>query len=57
VSDDRMLWKETALMRFAHFPTINSVLSNADELRLQSRHVVGFPMEKRYPMTERDVVS
>jgi hypothetical protein len=26
---DRMLWKGTALMRFAPFPTINSVSSNA----------------------------
>jgi hypothetical protein len=31
--DDRMLWKRDNLMRFATFPTINSVLSNADELR------------------------
>jgi hypothetical protein len=43
-------------MRLAHFRTINSVLSNGAELRLQSRHVVGFPMDKRYTMTERDVV-
>jgi hypothetical protein len=27
--DDRMLWKGKALMRFAPFPTINSVSSNA----------------------------
>jgi hypothetical protein len=39
----RMLWKGTALIRFAHFPSINSVLSNAVELRLKSRPVVGFP--------------
>jgi hypothetical protein len=55
--DDRMLWKGNALMRFVHFPTINSIISNSVELRLQSRHVVGVPMEKRYTMTERDVVS
>jgi hypothetical protein len=28
VPDYRMLWKWTAIIRFAHFPTINSVLSN-----------------------------
>jgi hypothetical protein len=44
-------------MRFAHFPTINSVLSNAAELRQQSRHVVGFPMEKISAMTERGVAN
>jgi hypothetical protein len=42
-------------MRFAPLPTINSGLSNAAELSLQSRRVVGVPMEKRTPMTERDV--
>jgi hypothetical protein len=52
-----MLWNWTALMRFASFPTINSVLSNAGELRWQSRHVVGFSMEKRISMTRRDVAS
>jgi hypothetical protein len=52
-----MLWKGTALKRFTHFPTINSVLSNAAELRRQSLHVVGVPIEKRSPMTERDVAS
>jgi hypothetical protein len=57
VPDDRMLWKWTAVMRFAHFPTINSVLSNAAELRLQSRHVVGLPMEIRRVMTRRDGAS
>jgi hypothetical protein len=40
VPDDRMLWKYTALMRFAPFPTIDSVLSNAAELRLPSRQTV-----------------
>jgi hypothetical protein len=55
--DDRMLWKGTVLMRFAPFPTLNSVLFNVDEHRRKSRHVVGFPMEKRCPMTERDVAS
>jgi hypothetical protein len=44
-------------MRFAPFPTFNSVLSNAAELRLQSHHVVGFPMENRPPMTRRDEAS
>jgi hypothetical protein len=43
VPEYRMLWKGTALISFANFPTINSVLSNAAELRLVSRHVVGFP--------------
>jgi hypothetical protein len=55
--DDRMLWKGTSLMRFAPFPTINSVLSNAGELRLQSRHVVGFSMENLPTMTWRDGAS
>jgi hypothetical protein len=50
-----MLWKWTALMFFAPFPTINSDLSNAAVPRRQSRHVVGVPMAKRPPMTERDV--
>jgi hypothetical protein len=54
VPDDRSLWKGTALMRFAPFPTINSVLSNAAELRRQSRHVVGVRVENRPPMTRRD---
>jgi hypothetical protein len=35
VPDDRMLWKWTALMLFASFPTFNSVLSNAGEFRRQ----------------------
>jgi hypothetical protein len=52
-----MGWKGKALMRFAHFPTINSIISNAAELRLQSRHVVGVPIENRHTMTRRDVVS
>jgi hypothetical protein len=42
---------------FADFPTINSVPSNAAELRLQSRQVVGFPMEIRLPMTRRELAS
>jgi hypothetical protein len=33
-TDDRMLWKGNDLMRFAPFPTMNSVLSNAADLRL-----------------------
>jgi hypothetical protein len=52
-----MLWKGNALMRFASFPTINSILCNAAELSMQSRHVVVVPMENRCPMTRRDVVS
>jgi hypothetical protein len=55
--DDRMLWNWTALKRFANFPTINSFLSNAAEIRRLSRHVVGFPMEIRPSMTRREVVS
>jgi hypothetical protein len=54
VPDNRMLWKGTALMRFAPIPTINSVLSNVAELTQQSRHVFGFPMENRTPMTTHD---
>jgi hypothetical protein len=53
--DDPMLWKGKALMRFAPFPTINSVLSNGFQLRLHSHNVVGIHMENRPPMTERDV--
>jgi hypothetical protein len=34
VPDDRMLWKGTTLRRFAPFHTINSVFSNAADLRL-----------------------
>jgi hypothetical protein len=41
--DERMLLKGTALLRFAPFPTIKSILSNAAELRLQSRHEVWVP--------------
>jgi hypothetical protein len=55
--DDRMLWKGTALMRFALFTTINSVLSNAAELRLKTHHVVVVPMENRHIMTRRDGAS
>jgi hypothetical protein len=57
VPDDMVLWKGTALMSFAHFSTINSVISNAAELRWQSRLVFGVPMENRTPMTRRDVAS
>jgi hypothetical protein len=53
--DEGMLCEWTALMRCEHFPTINSVLSNATVPGLQSRHVFGVPMEKRPPMTEHDV--
>jgi hypothetical protein len=49
-----MLWKWTALMQFAHFPTINSLMSNAGDLKWQSRHVVGISMEIRRPMKMRD---
>jgi hypothetical protein len=55
--DDRMLWKWNAPWRFATLPTINSVLSNAGELRRQSSHVVVVPMEKRPSMTKRDGAS
>jgi hypothetical protein len=55
--DDRMFWKGTTLKRFALFPTFNSVLSNAPELRLKSHHVVGFTMENRPPNTRRDLAS
>jgi hypothetical protein len=55
--DDRMLWKGNALMRFAVYPTINSVLSNVSELRRQSRHVFAVPMGNRPPMTCLDVSS
>jgi hypothetical protein len=57
VPDDRMLWKWTAMLRFAPFPTNNSVLSNVGELRRQSRHVVMFSVKKRPPMTRRDGAS
>jgi hypothetical protein len=43
--DDRIPWKRTDMMLFAHIRTIISVLSNAAELILQSHHVVGVPME------------
>jgi hypothetical protein len=52
-----MLWTWTALMQFALFPTINSVLSNVVELRRQSRHVVGFSLENRPSMKRRDGAS
>jgi hypothetical protein len=44
-------------MRFEPFTTINSLLSNAGEVRRQSHHVVGFPMENRPTMTGRDGAS
>jgi hypothetical protein len=55
--DDRMLYKWIALKRFAQFPTLDSVHSNAADLRLQSRHVVGVPMENGPPMTRRYAAS
>jgi hypothetical protein len=57
LTDDRMLGKGKVLMRFAPFPTINSIISNAAEIRLQSRHVVGVHMENRTTMTRRDWAS
>jgi hypothetical protein len=44
-------------MQFARFPTINSILSNGAELRPQSIHVVGIPMQNRTTMTKRDGAS
>jgi hypothetical protein len=55
--DDRMLWNGNALKRFAHFPTLNSVHSNAAEIRLYSRHLVGNSKENRPTMTRRDRAS
>jgi hypothetical protein len=52
-----MLWKGTALLRFAHFPTTISILSNVAVFRLQSLHVVGVLLENRSPMTRRDGAS
>jgi hypothetical protein len=52
--DNRMLWKWNALMPIAPYPIKNSVLSNAGDLRRQSRNVVGFSMENRTTMTWRD---
>jgi hypothetical protein len=55
VTDDRILWKGTALKQFALFPTINSERSNAAELRRLSCHVIGFRIKKTLPMTDLDV--
>jgi hypothetical protein len=44
-------------MQLARFPTINSILSNGAELRLQSIHVVSVPIKSRTPMTWREVAS
>jgi hypothetical protein len=44
-------------MRFASFPTINSVLSNVADLRQYSLNLVGVYMENRSPMTRRDGAS
>jgi hypothetical protein len=57
VPDYRMLWKGTALNIFAHFSNINTNVSNVAELRRQSRHVFGLPMENRRAITRRDVAS
>jgi hypothetical protein len=52
--DDGMLCNWTALMRFEIFATIISIHSNAAELRMQSRHVAGVPMENGSTMTSRE---
>jgi hypothetical protein len=52
-----MLWKGTALMRFADFPSIYSALSNTAEHRRQSRHLFGVPMRNRTTMTRCDGAS
>jgi hypothetical protein len=52
-----MVWKWIAQILFEHFPTINSIISNAAELRLQSRHIVGVAMENRPPMKRRERAS
>jgi hypothetical protein len=57
MTDDRGLWKGNAQMRFATFPTINSVISNASDLRQQSHDLVVLPKENRSPMTGRDRAS
>jgi hypothetical protein len=57
VQDDRMLWKRKILMRFANFTNIISVLSNAPQLIMQSRRVVGVPLGNRTPMTRLDGAS
>jgi hypothetical protein len=44
-------------MLFADFPNINSILSNAGDPRLHSRHVFGVPTENRPPMTRRNGAS
>jgi hypothetical protein len=44
-------------MRYSLFLIFYSEISNAAELRLQSHHVVGSPMENRTPMTRRDGAS
>jgi hypothetical protein len=44
-------------MRFAIFPTINWVIPNASDVRIQSHHVVGGRMENRPTMTRRDGAS
>jgi hypothetical protein len=44
-------------MRFALFPAINSVFSNAAELRMPSAHLFGVPMGDRHSMTRRDGAS
>jgi hypothetical protein len=55
--DDRMLLMGTALMQCAPFPKINSICSNAADLRRYSRNVVGVPMGNRPPMTRSYVAS
>jgi hypothetical protein len=57
VTDDRMLWKWTTLMRFAPLSNINSFFSNVADLRRESLNLVGVNMENRPTMTRRDVAS
>jgi hypothetical protein len=57
VPENRMLCRWTALRRCAIFPIINSILSNANEPRPQKRHLVGFSMENRPPISRRDGAS
>jgi hypothetical protein len=52
-----ILWMWNGLMRFAHFRTIKSVLSNAAVLRQMSRNGFGVPMENGHPMSRREVAS
>jgi hypothetical protein len=55
--DDRMLLMRNTLKLFAPSPTMNSNHSNASDLRLQSRHVLGLPKENKTTMTTGDGAS